>query len=583
MMRIPYPLGLAVLFASGAAFAQPTPADVTAAQTLFDDAKELMKVGRYDEACRKLEESERLDRGGGTLVALALCYEAQGKLGSAWTEWNLALSDARSAHRADRESMAREHVHALEQRMPRLRVVIAARASGLEVRQDGVRVPDALWGTAVPVDPGQHRLEASAPGRRAWSASVNVAQGPSTVDVSVPDLPPSSLVSPPPPIGASSSSSVPAPAEPAPPASAASPASAESPASPSPPAAPNPTRTWAFVVGGAAVASLAVGAAFGLSANSKWNDARTSCPTGVCADRGAVDQSNDAAQAADMSTAFFAVGGAAALASAVLFVVSTRQGGGTGGATGGGTSAGCRDPDVRRDQRRRPAGRSLMRGRRRVECAALRPTSALASVAVLLLLGGCRQALGIEPFELADASGDTSLASESGGADAPADIGAKDATGIDAGPADTGPAVDVATPSDDASDDSGDDSGDDAGAVDSGGFQVGPFDASAYAACTNQPASCHDCCTSTYTSAKAELIGRMYNSGCLCGTCINECSATWCANPPETDAGTANICSTCVTLEMVDPMTASCVQSLQDCQNSATCRDAVQCVYACPP
>jgi hypothetical protein len=89
----------------------------------------------------------------------------------------------------------------------------------------------------------------------------------------------------------------------------------------------------------------------------------------------------------------------------------------------------------------------------------------LALASVVVLLGGCRQVLGIEPFELADASDDTSQAPESGGADAASDIGADDASGIDAGPADTGPAVD-STP--------GDDSGDDSGAVDSGGFHVGP-------------------------------------------------------------------------------------------------------------
>jgi serine/threonine-protein kinase len=326
MLRIQYPLALAVLVAGGTALAQPTREDVTAAQTLFDDAKELMKVSRFDEACRKLEQSEQLDRGGGTLVMLALCYEAQGKLGSAWTEWNLALSDARSAHRADREAMASEHVHALDQKMPRLRLLVAARpSSGLEVRQDGVRVPDALWGTAVPIDPGEHRFEAREPGKRAWSARVQVAPGPVTVDVNVPELPSSSAVAPPLPPAVSSPSSLPAPVEP-PSASSASPTSRTPPASPSPPAAPNPMRTWALVVGGAAVASFAVGAVFGLSASSKWNDAHAACPTGVCSDRGAVAQSNDAAQTADMSTVFFAVGGAAALASAVLFVVSSRHG-----------------------------------------------------------------------------------------------------------------------------------------------------------------------------------------------------------------------------------------------------------------
>jgi hypothetical protein len=215
-----------------------------------------------------------------------------------------------------------------------------------------------------------------------------------------------------------------------------------------------------------------------------------------------------------------------------------------------------------------------MHARTRVECAASLQTLAVASL--IALLGGCRQVLGIDPLELADASDDSSLSPEGGGADAAGDTGASvdtgagDASGVDAGPADTSPADDGTAP------------GDDSSAADSGGFTIGPFDASAYAACTSQGVSCQDCCTTTYASANAELVVRMNDNGCLCDNCRDECSATWCASPPETDAGTLSLCQACVMLEVVNPMT-TCVQALTACQNSPTCRDVVQCVYACSP
>jgi hypothetical protein len=320
------PLALAAALLGTPAMAQSSSGDATAAQALFDEAKGLMKSGRYEEACRKLEESQRLDPGGGTLVALALCYEAQGRLGSAWTEWNLALSDARGAHRADREAMAAEHVRALDKRMPRLRIVVPARAGPLEVRRDGVPVPDALWGTPVPTDPGEHRLEAHAPGKQAWTSTVVVRAEPAVVEVTVPALQDEAQPVAPP--AAPPETTVGAPAV-LPPSTSGSLATAPPPATP-PGAAPQPSSpsggssatTWALVVGGVGVASLVAGSAFGLVASSKWNDAHAVCPRNVCTDPAAVAEGKDAAQAADGSTTFFVVGGVAAVVTVVLLVTS---------------------------------------------------------------------------------------------------------------------------------------------------------------------------------------------------------------------------------------------------------------------
>ena len=94
--------------------AQPAANDAAMAETLFEDAKKMMARGDYAAACPKLSESNRLDPGSGTLTALALCHEQEGKTATAWAEFIQVVSEAQQAGRTDREKFARQHVAALE-------------------------------------------------------------------------------------------------------------------------------------------------------------------------------------------------------------------------------------------------------------------------------------------------------------------------------------------------------------------------------------------------------------------------------------------------------------------------------------
>lgn len=304
-MRRGLGIAAAILFTVSRVAAQTNGPDVAAAQALFEDGKRLMQQGKYEEACPKLVESQRLDPGGGTLLAIGLCHEGQGKTATAWADLNVALGQARRDGRADREQTAAEHIKALEPKLLRVRVTVTQKVGGLEVHRDGALVAEAQWGAPLPVDPGDHLFEATAPGKEKWAQTVSVPGDGQVVDVNVPaltDAPRAAVVPP-----------------------AAPPAEDEAPPSKKKTGGADEVddgssqRLWGGIVGGVGLAGIVVGSVFGLSARSQWNEARDLCRTNPCANPRGIEAGRDAGSAADASTALFVVGGVALAAGAVLW------------------------------------------------------------------------------------------------------------------------------------------------------------------------------------------------------------------------------------------------------------------------
>src|SRR5882724_6129625 len=65
--------------------------NAVAAQALYDDARQLVATGNFEQACPKFKASYELDPGGGTLLNLADCYEHQGKTAQAYATYKDAL------------------------------------------------------------------------------------------------------------------------------------------------------------------------------------------------------------------------------------------------------------------------------------------------------------------------------------------------------------------------------------------------------------------------------------------------------------------------------------------------------------
>jgi hypothetical protein len=221
-----------------------------------------MTQERWSEACPKLQESQRLAPAIGTEFNLADCLEHQGKLASAWAAFLDVVDQTHKRGETQREAAARTRATALAPRLGKLtiQVPVSARTPGLEVLRDGETLPPEVWGVGVPVDAGDHRIEARAPGRVAWSSSVRTADG-ATAATTVPDLAPAPAT-PPSPLPAGSST----PAPPEPP--------------PQPPMA-SPDHTASLIVLGSAVVLAGVGVVGLLehASNVSNYNADPSCPS----------------------------------------------------------------------------------------------------------------------------------------------------------------------------------------------------------------------------------------------------------------------------------------------------------------
>jgi hypothetical protein len=129
--------------------------DRASAQALFDAGKLLVADGKHAEACPKFEASFTLDKTLGTLLNMADCHEKVGKLATAWAEFGEAAERAaRSGD--DRATFARDREGALTPRLPKLVIEIDNPRPALTVFRDEARIEPAMYGVALPVDPGKH-------------------------------------------------------------------------------------------------------------------------------------------------------------------------------------------------------------------------------------------------------------------------------------------------------------------------------------------------------------------------------------------------------------------------------------------
>jgi hypothetical protein len=307
----------------GIACAQPSPDDVARANQAFTAGKKLLQQGNDAEACAQFAESKRLAPAVGVTLYLADCYQRIGKTASAYMEFRSAETLANERHDR-RAALARSRALALAPTLSSVTVSVSPDRdpTSLEITCDGRPLARDAWGTAVPLDAGNHVVVArSGALHRTFDVHVDAKTPTATVEIDQLD-------------GEAPKATPPAEAEPTEateaPSSNSAPASTDDEAPQPTASGGDPGRLWLSLgLAGVGVAGVTVGAIFGLMARSD----RDASNAGPC---DAADQCNqkglslrkDAINEAWGSTAAFAVGAGAVGASVVVaFVIPHKPSG----------------------------------------------------------------------------------------------------------------------------------------------------------------------------------------------------------------------------------------------------------------
>src|ERR1700712_2438459 len=114
----------AVCWLTGSAQAQVTASDKATAEALFDRGLALLREGKLEEACARLEQSNAVEHGIGTMLYLAECYEKSGRTASAWALFREASSEAQAAGQVERAVAGRQRAERIEPTLSRLTVEV---------------------------------------------------------------------------------------------------------------------------------------------------------------------------------------------------------------------------------------------------------------------------------------------------------------------------------------------------------------------------------------------------------------------------------------------------------------------------
>ncbi len=285
-----------------ALLAPPKTASGQDAIALFTQARALVEQGKYAEACPLFAEGHRLQPTAvGITINLGECYEHVGKTASAWSAYREGEFLAKKAGETERAQYAGDHAKALDGRLSRLRID-AQQVPGLIIHRDDQEIGKGILGTAFPVDPGPHTIEATAPGYQVWSTTIVVGAERDEKVVAVPALGKAAGSD-----GGGASGGV----------------------APDAPFKWTGQRIAGLGVGLAGVAGLAVGGILGAMAISKNDASKVGCAPGQPNLCPATDVSprQSAGTLADASTGALIAGGVAAVVGVVVLVTGSPKAG----------------------------------------------------------------------------------------------------------------------------------------------------------------------------------------------------------------------------------------------------------------
>jgi serine/threonine-protein kinase len=188
------------------------------------------------------------------------------------------------------------------------------------VKDNGSVLQPVVFGTALPVDPGVHHVEASAPGYLPWSKEVKVDDHAANLQLEVPALvkDPNAVVA-----------TAPSPSETAGAQAGAAPTQSAASTEPATEERMSTLRIVGIALGSAGIVGIGVGAVLGGLAMSNGDDVEklqkeADTSDGKCPDDACADKLDDARKQANASTALWIVGGALLAGGIITFVLAPK-------------------------------------------------------------------------------------------------------------------------------------------------------------------------------------------------------------------------------------------------------------------
>jgi hypothetical protein len=232
-----------------------TAADESPARTLYGEAVAAFKAGDVRTACAKLDESYKLEAVTQTLFALAKCRQREGRLATAYAQFQELEKRSQRENDTARASEARARLKEIEPKLSQTVMKLASHPEVSEVKIDGRSIPRTEWAAPILLDAGAHTFVFSGPGKVDLVKSIYVQEG----DILTFEINPLMDVD--------------AFLPPAPPQSSPAPSASSSEASASASTDGGSNKTLGYILGGAGIASIAFGSVMGVVAIGHKSDA----------------------------------------------------------------------------------------------------------------------------------------------------------------------------------------------------------------------------------------------------------------------------------------------------------------------
>jgi hypothetical protein len=205
--RLPSILGLA-LTAGAVAFwpslaraAEPTPSEISVARRLFEEGKAAEDASRWREAAEKFRQAAAIKDTPGIRFHLARCEEESGALVEALLDYDRAreLIDG-GAKAVDVERLLPEAHERVRAKVAHVTLRLTDGMQHASVSVDGKAVSDSVLGLPLPINPGRHRVQATAPGRAPFDKELQLGAGEKRdvlINPALASTPPASAAAPP--------------------------------------------------------------------------------------------------------------------------------------------------------------------------------------------------------------------------------------------------------------------------------------------------------------------------------------------------------------------------------------------------